>query len=563
MNKNNKDKNRRAFNIRNAVLVLGTVLITSAMALTNVKSLLYQTSVLSLPEHAPFDGTTYPIKKVPNWSKISSDKRDFAFNQFTDSDLIDIPFYDPKQLVTPADSLKWNNPVDDAIRNAKITYSTPYMGDYKLDGKEFAGSHLAIDIKVPEGTPVYAMANGVVAKTSDQEDGFGIHIVLKHNNFPDLDDPNKKEILYSDYCHLSQSFVNVGDVVKKGQQIGLSGHTGTATTPHLHFQIDNDKATFHPFWPFTWQQASAAGLDFFSAVNAGLGQDLAAQTTINPVAYVQKFIDSKSVSVDVKPANNAGTETAAVATSSTPVAVKAADASSYVASNDSTAQDATPKTDSPTVNTPTTPDVQPTVENTPAVEEKPVVENKPVIEDKPVLDQPFTDIAPGSKYYDATRYLSDKSIIKGYADGSFKSDQSVTRAEALKFILLSIRTSISNGSLPFTDIKKSAWYANYVYTAYQRHIVDGNPDGTFRPDSGVNKAEFFKILFNGLSVDVDPVVANDPYADVSASSWYAPYISYAKDLKILDASMKRIYPAREMTRGEVADAMYRMMTLSK
>ncbi len=556
MNKNIKSQKRHDFNVRSAVLVVATVMTASMMAFTDVNSLLYQTSVLTLPEHAPFDGTTYPIKKVPNWSKLTSEKRDFAFNQLSDGDFIDIPYYDPQQLLIKTDTLKWNNPVDDVVRNAKITYSTPYMGNYKLDGREFGGSHLATDIKIPEGTPVYAIANGVVMKSSNQSDGFGVHIVLKHNNFPNLDNPSVKEVLYSSYSHLGQGMLSVGELVTKGQQIGLSGRTGTATTPHLHFQIDNSKATYHPFWPFTWQQASSAGLNFFSAVNDGLGQDLAKETTVNPVAYVQKFLDAKTASVSDKPVE------APVVAVEVPVAV--ADSVTYVASSD----------EQPVV------DAEPVVAPEPApaaVEPEPVVAPAPVVEPEsvvaaPVVESPkeiiagkkvFTDIEIGGRYFEATKYLSEKGVIKGYEDGSFKPDQTVNRAEALKFILLSIHTSLTNGDLPFKDVRQSAWYADYIYTAYKRNIVDGNPDGTFRPKNEVNKAEFFKILFNGLSVDIDPVVTGAPYSDVPESAWFAPYIAYAKELKILDPELKEIQPSKGMTRGEVADAMYRMMTMTK
>lgn len=552
MNKNIKAQKRHDFNTRSAFLVLATLVTASIMAFTDVNSLLYQTNILSLPEHAPFDGTTYPIKKVPNYSKLTTEERTFTFNQLSDSKMIDIPAYDPSQLKIPSDTLKWNNPVDDVVRNAKITYSTPYMGDYKLDGLEFAGSHLAVDIKVPEGTPVYAMANGVVAKSSNQSDGFGVHVVLKHNNFPDLDNPSKKEVLYSSYSHMSQSLVSVGDVVTKGQQIGLSGHTGTATTPHLHFQLDNEKATYHPFWPFTWQEASSAGLDFFSAVNAGLGQDLAKQTTVNPLAYVQKFLDAKADKAAVKETPVEKPVETPVVAPVTPEPVKSADASSYVASSE----------EQPVV-APELPAADPVVE-TPAVE-APVVKEPVVEQPKEVISGKlfFTDIGNDSKYFEATKYLSEKNVIKGYEDGSFKPDQPVTRAESLKFILLSIHASVISGSSPFKDVGNTAWYKNYVYTGYKKNIVEGNPDGTFRPDNGVNKAEFFKILFNGLSVDVDPVVNGAPYNDVPESAWFAPYISYAKELKILDPNLKTIKPSKGMTRGEVADAMYRMMTMTK
>ncbi|MEK7085781.1 MAG: S-layer homology domain-containing protein [Patescibacteria group bacterium] len=541
MNKKQQEK-KRGFNIRTAVIVAATTVATSIMAFTDVNTMLYKTSILSLPEHAPYNGLTNPVKKIPNWTHLESGKRDLPYSQLAESDLTDLPYYDPGQLQVSTDSLKWGNPVDDSIRNAKITYSVPYLGTYKLDGIEGAGSHPAIDIKVPEGTPVYAIGNGVVSKVSNQSSGFGEHIVVQHNNFPSFDDPNTKTVLYSSYSHLSATLVNVGDVVTKGQQIALSGETGTATTPHVHFQIDNDQAPWHPFWPFTWKEVADAGLDFFSAVNAGLGKESATATTINPMKYVQKYMDN-SVTPTVTPEPPAETtpEVTPTATETNPV-----DAVSYVASTETPETTATTETTTPTdTATEVVTEVAPTTSTTTSTATS------------------FSDVPADNKYYESITYLVEKNIIKGYDDGTFKPNQPVNRAEALKFILESISAAIETGTLPFTDVTKDAWYSGYLFTAYKREIVNGNPDGTFRPENTVNKAEFFKILFNGLSVDIDPVVTVAPYEDVATTAWFASYISYAKELGILDTQAKTINPSVGMTRGEVADAMWRLMKLVK
>ena len=173
----------------------------------------------------------------------------------------------------------------------------------------------------------------------------------------------------------------------------------------------------------------------------------------------------------------------------------------------------------------------------------------------------FSDVGESNQYYEAIKFLSEKEIINGYDDGTFKPDQPVNRVEALKFILKGISAAIETGNLPFTDVSLSEWYSGFLYTAYKREIVNGNPDGTFRPTDTVNKAEFFKILLNGLNVDIAPTVDSAPYADVSVSDWFAPYIAYAKEIKIIDPNAVNIDPSRGMTRGEVAEAMYKLMKL--
>ncbi|OGJ42231.1 hypothetical protein A3B60_00335 [Candidatus Peregrinibacteria bacterium RIFCSPLOWO2_01_FULL_39_12] len=522
--------------LKTGLFVFGTLLISLAVAVTDMNTMLYKANILSYPEHEPFNGTVYPVKKYPNWSKLSAEERDLPYSSLSESGFVDVFPYDPDQLLISADTLKWNDPNDDIVRNAKITYSVPYLGSYKLDGKEGTGSHPAVDIKIVEGTPVFAIANGTVVKASTQTTGFGNHIVLQHNNFPTLDDPNAKTIIYSSYSHLSGVLVSVGDVVRKGDQIGLSGTTGTSTTPHLHFQIDNDQAPWHPFWPFTWKELNEAGIDFYTGVDTGFMQENARATTISPLKYVQEYLNAETTPV-IEVETVADTETPPVNIEETPVATETPTITEDVIVASSDDNVITPDTVATGVET----DVP---ENTEA-------------------SGGFSDVPGNHPYYEAITYLSQEGIISGYKDVTFKPDQFVNRVEALKFILESIKVAIEKGTLPFTDVSEDEWYSKYLFTGYKMEIVDGNPDGTFRPNDTVNRAEFFKILFNGLKVDVDPTVTTQPFEDVNVDDWFAPYIQYAKKIGLLDTGLSRINPSAGMTRGEVADAMYKLINIVK
>jgi murein DD-endopeptidase MepM/ murein hydrolase activator NlpD len=140
---------------------------------------------------------------------------------------------------------------------------------------------------VPVGTPVRAIANGIVTQVREDAGGFGLYITIRHPHMPDPDRPKNETVLYSNYAHLSAQLVQEGDIVEKGQEIGLSGQTGFVTGPHLHFQIDRDEAPWHPYWPFTGAEARAAGLTTTQAINAGFHQERLAQYTENPMLVVQ------------------------------------------------------------------------------------------------------------------------------------------------------------------------------------------------------------------------------------------------------------------------------------
>jgi murein DD-endopeptidase MepM/ murein hydrolase activator NlpD len=90
--------------------------------------------------------------------------------------------------------------------------------------------HPGIDIKVPEGVPVKAAADGTIYHINeDEKDAAGKYIVIKHSF--------GRETYYSYYMHLSKINVKAGEYVKAGDVIGLSGNTGKSTGPHLHFEI--------------------------------------------------------------------------------------------------------------------------------------------------------------------------------------------------------------------------------------------------------------------------------------------------------------------------------------
>lgn len=586
-----------------------------------------KTSVISLPEHAAFDGTVYPFQKVPNWVALGSTEWKNTYSQIDSSKFVSTPYYDPSKLSISTDNLKWGNKADDAVRVAKITYPVPYMGNYELDGKENAGSHPAVDIKMPYGTPIFSVANGVVEKVAEQSSGFGYHVVVQTRNAPSPNKKGKLENLHFSYSHLSAILVEEGDVVEKGQQIALSGDSGTATTPHLHFQLDNDNAPWHPFWPFTNSESNSAGLSFFEAINAGLGADKANEATDNPMAYVQAHLDGSTdyvvveenytnVDNSVKPsANSAGSYVDDSSFSDGDV-VEDSDEDvkeefsvpeltslsiivpkSYYKSSIALAtfqvklldQNGNTFTDGfagEMIISSARGDVRPkeVIVNSRDFEDgilinkfsKAEAGGNDRIEIKfagetyssewfDILDADgdiFSDVSTSHPSYEAISYLVNQGIISGYPDGSFKPNNVVSRVEALKMILEGINSKFDTGSLPFSDASVNEWYGKYLYTAYKGKIVNGYPDGSFRPSSTVNKVEFYKILFNSMDIGVGTKVSSAPFKDVPVDAWFAPYVSKGKKLGVIEDG-DYFKPEVGMKRSEVAEAMYRVMTLDK
>ena len=106
--------------------------------------------------------------------------------------------------------------------NTKITSS---FGKKRVYNGSLKSYHSGTDFKAAIGTPIKASNNGIIS-ISENRFYSGNSIVINHG-----------QGIYSCYFHLSKMNFKVGDVVKKGDIIGLSGDTGRVTGPHLHFSF--------------------------------------------------------------------------------------------------------------------------------------------------------------------------------------------------------------------------------------------------------------------------------------------------------------------------------------
>lgn len=229
-----------------------------------------------------FVGTVPPIARIPDytlWSQYAGSKDLHTYTQVPQSVLREIPSYSQTALT--------NGTAPDL---AKQAYSTLWAGGYTSP----QGSHGGVDIDAPKGTPVVSIANGVVERMEMTGVGFGHYVMVRHPNVPDPENPGKFTTLYSTYAHLDAVLVQVGEVLHKGQQLGTVGNTGLvfgATGYHLYFQIDKEDAPYHPYWPFTSAEASAAGMSFYQAVNSTRFQGRVIEHTLNPMAFVQQNVN--------------------------------------------------------------------------------------------------------------------------------------------------------------------------------------------------------------------------------------------------------------------------------
>lgn len=103
-----------------------------------------------------------------------------------------------------------------------------------LFGEDDGARHDGIDIAAPEGTPIWAAADGEVLFSGEQQ-GYGLILILRHEGD-----------LVTVYGHNLENLVREGEQVKKGQPLARVGQSGGQLTPSLHFEVRKGAVATNP-----------------------------------------------------------------------------------------------------------------------------------------------------------------------------------------------------------------------------------------------------------------------------------------------------------------------------
>ncbi len=110
----------------------------------------------------------------------------------------------------------------------------------------------------------------------------------------------------------------------------------------------------------------------------------------------------------------------------------------------------------------------------------------------------LSDVDQGAWYAPFVNEAQGLRIISGFPDGTFRPNDAVTRAAAVKIITLTANIEIETAPLTtlaiFSDVDPHAWYAIYLSALVDRGILRGYGDGTIRPNDAITRAEFLKVL---------------------------------------------------------------------
>ena len=114
-------------------------------------------------------------------------------------------------------------------------------------------------------------------------------------------------------------------------------------------------------------------------------------------------------------------------------------------------------------------------------------------------------------------FVSEKGLINGYEDGSFKPNANITRAEFAKIIAVSAKNDAINKS-PFKDIN-GHWAEAYIDNVFTTGFIKGYEDNTFKPDNEITRAEAVTILNATFNVK-ENADAKNKFSDVNSDDWF-------------------------------------------
>jgi len=169
----------------------------------------------------------------------------------------------------------------------------------------------------------------------------------------------------------------------------------------------------------------------------------------------------------------------------------------------------------------------------------------------------FKDVSTSYTFYKEVTYLTEKGIISGFSDNTFRPGTAVTRAQAAMMIGRALGLDGTKKDTKFSDVGKDSVASGYIQSAVNEGIIQGFTDGTFRPGQYVTRGQLAIFLTRAFDLQETTTVK---FKDVSSSSAAYPYIG-----KLLAAGITTGYsdntfrPNQAVTRGQFSAFMARTL----
>ncbi|MFC1615808.1 beta-propeller domain-containing protein [Patescibacteria group bacterium] len=158
----------------------------------------------------------------------------------------------------------------------------------------------------------------------------------------------------------------------------------------------------------------------------------------------------------------------------------------------------------------------------------------------------FSDVSEMHQNVKAIEYLREEGVLVGYEDGTFKPDSTINRAEFMKIVMEASDYELG-GENCYPDVSDE-WFAQYVCAATATGLVEGYPDGYFRPEKQINFAEGSKIVANILGLDMQDFSDDE--------DWYKPFVLSLEEKQAIPDDIVTFNDL--LTRGQMSEMIWRI-----
>jgi hypothetical protein len=177
----------------------------------------------------------------------------------------------------------------------------------------------------------------------------------------------------------------------------------------------------------------------------------------------------------------------------------------------------------------------------------------------------FSDVPSSYWGYQAITSLSAKGIVSGYPDGTFKPNNNITRAEFATMLVKATGLSTTSTSTSFTDITPSDWCYNSVNTAVYAGMVSGMGNGLFAPNAPITREQMVVMVAKAMgnkAPNIDGTQLNAFGDESSVSSWAVTGMEKSIKAGIVSGMTANILsPQDNATRSQAAAMIYRLLNV--
>lgn len=179
-----------------------------------------------------------------------------------------------------------------------------------------------------------------------------------------------------------------------------------------------------------------------------------------------------------------------------------------------------------------------------------------------VLIKGFSDVDDNQINAVYINYLLQRGILNGYPDGTFRPQEGLTRAEAAVLtVKVTELTASPPTAEPFSDVRSDHWAAGHIAAAAEQGYFQGYPDGSFHPDEQLTRAQAVYLLVR-LSGQADTPQTLPLFADMNRQHWAASSaaVAIAAGMINIDKESSYFYPDSVFTRSELTRALAVLLT---